>query len=248
MIIESVNRALDTLTYLADHQLVGVRELARYLGVNEATAFRILNTLEKKLFVYQEPQTKKYRLGIEVLRLAKGFSLGQDLIKIAKPHLMALNRITKETVCLLIRQEGYGMYIDKIESDHTLIVRAEIGQKTPIFIGGASKAIFAFLPDEEQTRLLNEYGHLLEDYNIDKNNLLREYQVIREQGYATSFEEMDPGVVAVGCPIFDYSEKVVASVSIPLPRHRVTEESLQNLITQVLECSKQISRDLGYRC
>ncbi|NLL18540.1 MAG: IclR family transcriptional regulator, partial [Clostridia bacterium] len=235
MIIESVNRALDTLSYLAEHQQVGVRELARFLQVNEATAYRILNTLEKKLFVYQEPDSKKYRLGIETLRVAQGFMENQNLSQVAKPYLIELNQAANETICLLIRQEAFGMYIDKIESDHTLIVRAEIGKKTPIFIGGAGKAIFAFLSPEEQDRLIKQYGYLLEDFQIPLDSLIKEYDDIRRQGYATSYEEMDLGVVAVGCPIYDYNKKVVASISIPLPKHRATNEHLNHLIQLLKE-------------
>lgn len=244
--IGSVHRALEVLIYLADNKEVGVRQLARDFSVNKATAYRLLSTLEQSNFVSQDQVTKKYRLGVETIRI--GFSCLNNLriVQVAKPYLEELSRKTNETVCLMIRQGSYGVYIDKIDSSQTVRVHAEIGQSTPLISGSASKALIAFLSLEEQNDLLNEFDNLLIDHSLSKDILLNEFALIRKQGYAVSDEEIDPGVIAFGCPVFGFGNKLLASVSIPIPKGRADNEYTAKIICDLKATTEQISQKLGY--
>lgn len=244
--IGSVNRALEVLMYLADNKEVGVRELARILKVNEATAFRLLSTLEKYNFVSQDPASKKYRLGYETIRIGYSCLNNLDLVKVAKPYLQELSAKTNETVCLLIRQGVYGVYIDKIDSGHALRVHAETGARVPLYMGGAAKALAAFLPVEEQHELLDKFNPSFANSRFAKNELINEFAKIKEQGYAVSDEEIDPGVIAIGSPVFGFGKKVIASVSIPIPKGRAEHEHLEEIISSLKTATEKISKEMGY--
>lgn len=245
--INSVNRALEVLLYLAENKEIGVRELARIFDVNEATAFRLLSTLEKYNFVCQDSLTKKYRLGLETVKIGFSCLNNFDIVKIAKPYLEELNIKTCETVCLMIKQGECGVYLDKNDSGHAVRVHAEIGASIPLYKGAAAKSIAAFLPHEEQQQLLDKYESSVVADGFDKNNLIREYREIKEQGYAVSDEEIDLGVLAVGCPIFSYKGDVIASIGIPMPKARASQDHLHEVIKDLKKTCAQISKELGYK-
>src|SRR4026209_2669860 len=78
----------------------GVTELARRLGLHKSTASRLLATLEKRGLVEQDDETREYRLGIVVLRLAETAERTLDLRALAMPELGRLARATRETTGL----------------------------------------------------------------------------------------------------------------------------------------------------
>lgn len=246
--IKSVKRALDILLYLAENKEVGIRELARLLDVNAATAFRLLSTLEEKKFVCKDPVTKKYQLGPETIRIGYCYLSNLNLVQVARPYLQQLSHKINETVCLLIREEVfYGTYIDKIDSNHALRVHAQIGAKVPLYTGSAAKAITAHLPFEEQEKILDEFVSSPPTGNFDKEKLRKELEEIRKSGYAISKEEVDPGVIAIGSPVFGFDNQVVGAVGVPLPKERATPQHLQQVAVNLKETCAKISRQLGYR-
>lgn len=96
----TVSNALNILEYFASvSNEMGLSELARVSGRDKATVYRYLCELESSSFVKQDLQTKKYRLGAAVARLAKAGeteTLGLQIIG----HV--LQSISKETTCLAI--------------------------------------------------------------------------------------------------------------------------------------------------
>ena len=72
---------------------------------------------------------------------------------------------------------------------------------------------------------------------------MRELNNVKKLGYATSDEELQVGVEGVACPIYDYNNDVVASVSFTTLKtdNFVSEEN----ILLLKECAKKISNALG---
>ncbi|MBI3941485.1 MAG: helix-turn-helix domain-containing protein [Chloroflexi bacterium] len=69
-VLDTSLNVLETLMRFGggDHS---ISEIADYLGCNRSRTFRILQTLERHGFVAQNPQTRKYRLGMQLLALGE---------------------------------------------------------------------------------------------------------------------------------------------------------------------------------
>ena len=68
----------------------------------------------------------------------------------------------------------------------------------------------------------------------------------RLRGYAADDEEIEPGLICIGAPIFGLDRQVLAAVSIAGPAFRMQAE-LENMIRCVKETAEQISSLLGGR-
>lgn len=79
------------------------------------------------------------------------------------------------------------------------------------------------------------------------HKLRSELQHIREQGYAIDDEEIEEGLRCIGAPVRDYSERVVASLSIAGPASRLTQEKIPLLARSVTAGAHALSAALGYR-
>lgn len=67
--VQSVERALDILTYVANRGNVRLQEVCEYTGLRTSTAFGLLKTLEHRGYLSRTPDGKEYSLGIAALRL-----------------------------------------------------------------------------------------------------------------------------------------------------------------------------------
>ena len=67
--IQSLDRGIQILLFLAEKSCAGITELAEALGVDKSTASRLVETLRARDMVRLDPETKKYRLGFRILHL-----------------------------------------------------------------------------------------------------------------------------------------------------------------------------------
>ncbi len=60
-------------------------------------------------------------------------------------------------------------------------------------------------------------------------------------------EECEVGAKCIAAPIRDYTNQVVAAVSVSGPSARLSEEGLNELVGVVKETASKISQKIGYR-
>jgi DNA-binding IclR family transcriptional regulator len=86
--IGSVQRALDILNlFEGSRTVIGNNEIARLLGMDPSTAAGLVYTLKLNNYLDQNPDTRKYRLGMKLAERASVLLDQIDLRKIATPTL-----------------------------------------------------------------------------------------------------------------------------------------------------------------
>ena len=119
--VKSVDRALYLLEIMAEEKgEVELQELCKKTHINSTTLYRLLQTLQEREFVAQNPYTGRYRLGLKLLQLGHAVTDQIELRRIALPFLQQLMEKTGETASLVILDEGEAIYIDKVESPASL--------------------------------------------------------------------------------------------------------------------------------
>ena len=79
----------------------------------------------------------------------------------------------------------------------------------------------------------------------DEGALRRDLQKIRSRGYALSFEETDPGVGAVGAPIFNGQGQLLYGISIVGPVERLREKGIGSLAETLMEKCRDIMEKIA---
>ena len=97
--IQSLARGLKIMELLAaDSEPVGITDLADELGIDKSSASRLVQTLANYGYAEQDPQTRRYRLGPQVVRLSRSLLTRMPLRDEAKPFLRQLVERTGEPV------------------------------------------------------------------------------------------------------------------------------------------------------
>jgi len=80
-----------------------------------------------------------------------------------------------------------------------------------------------------------------------KEDLIAELEKIRKKGYAIDDEECEIGARCVAAPIWDYTGRVVAGISVSGPVSRMNIEKIEYVQTIIKEIASKASQKLGYK-
>ena len=247
-LVKAVDHALMLLSCYTEEEEMGVTELSKKLGLHKNNVFRILATLELRGYIEQNPKTEAYRLGPKVFELGLMFKYQMGLIKHARPVMQELRDRFNETVYLGVLRDVYAVYIDNVETTHTVRVVSRVGTQIPSYATAIGKVQLAYMSQDELEELFKD--RRLKAYTpntiTDRDELFEHLRQVAEQGYALDNEEYQEDVKCVGAPIRDYTKYVVAGLSISAPSFRMTDERIKEMIPAVKEAALAISRQLGY--
>lgn len=226
-----------------------VMDVAKELKINASTVLRFILTLENCGYVEQDPQTLRYRLTFKICRIAGKVQASANLSHIAHPFLKELSRIMKESVCLAIVQNMMVTYIDVVEGPD-LMVRSmqRIGNVAKMHCTGIGKVFLQDMSPEQIDNLISLHG--LTRYTnhtiTEKEQLMKELETVRANGYAFDNEECEIGARCVALPVRDYTGNIVAGFSVTGPSGRLTDEWIYAQMDILKKTSEEISARLGY--
>ncbi len=243
----SLQRGLAALEYVARVGEASVGEVAQALGLPRPSAHILLSTLAAAGYLSQAKRRGRYRIDLQILRLAQAILQRMPVRQRAAPLLHELAQTTGLTVYLGVLSRGDVVTIDRVVPKLRPEARADVGHANPAYASSMGKALLAHLPPQELERYLAATRLLpLTDCTITSAEQLKEaLACIRRQGYATSEGEHRPGVRSIAAPIFSYTGEAVAAVCVRhyTPAGQPPEESV---IRAVKDTAARISYTLGY--
>jgi IclR family acetate operon transcriptional repressor len=225
--VQSVARATDILNTIAGSpDGATAQEITRALGLNRATVYHLLHTLGAAGYVSQGPE-RRYRIGLGIGSLVAAFER-QVVPGGFFPLARELAARTGETAYVAMRQRDQLMLLCSVPGHHPVgVASSPIG---PIHDGHArasGKLLLALAPDEAREAYLATHPlkRLTPATITRKDELLKAFEQIRADGYATDEQEFTAGVSCLSAPVGNDTSSLVVSLSAPTERfaaHRDT--------------------------
>ena len=184
---QTLSRGIRILEVLADaREPLTIDQLADRLSVHRSIAYRLLRTLEDHGLVTRDAGGR-VALGARMAALAAG--VAHDLQAEALPELTAAANDLGMTCFLSLLDHDECVTLVSVEPRHAVAsVAQRPGTRHPIGIGGPGKAIRAMLPESAWPADLDDAHR-------------EELRVARERGWATSHDEVIPGLRSVAVPL-----------------------------------------------
>ncbi|MBI5379883.1 MAG: IclR family transcriptional regulator [Nitrospirae bacterium] len=249
--IQAITHALDLLeAFSPAHRELGVTQLSQRLGLDKNNIFRILATLELRGYIEQNRATGDYRLGLRTFELGQTFQQSLDLLEQARPFLEQLVVRCDETAYLGVLRGARAVYLDVVETPQAVRAVSRLGAVIPACCTAIGKAQLAFLPQDQLRKIFDkEKMAVYTDSTIrSREALFRQLEKVASRGYALGDGEYEDGVRGIGAPIRNYTQQVVAGVSISGPAHRLSEDRLRkDLAPLLLRTAREISLRLGWK-
>jgi IclR family acetate operon transcriptional repressor len=222
--IRAVQRVCDLLDLLQrEPEGVSLVRAAEVTQLPKSSAFRYLSTLEARRYVERDDENAVYHIGLALLPLQ---ARQLDVVtQRARPYLEELQREFGETANLGLL-DGHGViYLDIVESDHTMRLAARPGDRDPIHATALGKAIAAELPIERVKEILKSEGMpRLTDRTITKRrDFFLDLDQTRERGYAIDDGENEIGARCVAAAVPAVSLPLALSIAAPAARFSEAE-------------------------
>lgn len=248
--VEGADRVMKVLDcFTAETPELRLTDLSERLGISKASLLRIVSTLETGSYLTRDPETKRYRLGVRLFHLGMIVRHQMDLRAVAQPELQHLAAVTGETAALFVPDPLGPICIDVVQSSRAMRVYAQLGSRMPWNAGTSPKVILAYLPEEEQERIL-ERGQFerFTEHTVTEPDRIREIlREIRRRGYHVGVRDLDADALGIGAPIFDDTGHIAGAISVAAPVVRLPEAEIGPMVELVRKTTTEISRLLGCR-
>jgi DNA-binding IclR family transcriptional regulator len=222
---QSAERVLALLTSFDDSRAeLGVTEMAALIGVHKSTASRLASALERAGLLTRSG--RRYRLGVEVIRLGALALRGFDLVAAMQPAMDRLAQETGETVNLAVPDGSDILNVAEVPSAYILSSSGGwIGRRTTPHAVANGKVLMAYGAIDVPATLERYTAQTITAPDV----LAAELAAVRRRGYAAADAELEEGLVAVASPVFDGTGACVAALSVSGPAYRMKPETLDEL-------------------
>jgi Transcriptional regulator len=221
--MSTVGKAIFLLEqFSADEPEHGLSELARKAEFDKATTRRLLVALAERGIVEQDIETRRYRLGPGLSRLARIRELHFPFLKVSIPFTRALAQETGETIHLSEYSAGALSTVHVELSTRANRVNVDVGQVLPLH--GTASGI-AFLSraraDLVEACLAGRMAAYTRYTVTDADALLKAVETARARGYSRSDQGYEEGVSSVAAPILNADGYAIGAIAIASPVSRI---------------------------
>lgn len=242
----TVARTLAVLTVMAERGgSVGVTDVATALGLPMSTSHRLLDLLRGAGFVERDAAQRRYRLGLEFLRVANLVRQHTSFAELCQPALERITGQTGETsvFCEYLPDSRAAAYAAKSDSPHSLRYRIELFERLPVECGASGRAILAFLPAPVRDSVCAApRPSPFSGKRASSGALVAQLEDVRRKGFALSSGEKLPDSIGIAVPLRVADERPVGSLMLTIPKSRYVKAKLKAYIALLSKEAKALSR------
>jgi DNA-binding IclR family transcriptional regulator len=226
---------------------IALAEAARRVGLHRSTAHHMMQALVRVGYLVQDERSRGYELTSKLYELTGRLWSTDQLGEIARPYVEELTRLTGEGSSVATWGDGEVTIAVKQETDGPVRVVQDVAAHRPVYCTAVGKALAAWLPVATVDAAL---AGVKMERRTPKTITTRaafhaELRRIRAAGYAIDDEEQFEGLRCIAMPVFCYTGRVIASMCVVGPKHRMTHQKVLAVRAPLAAISTQLTERLG---
>ena len=204
--VQSTLRALKALELIAQHQPLGVADLARRLEADKSNVQRTLITLAHAGWIQPVPDgPTRWALTNRVLTVASHVHATSGLEQLIRPLMVSLRDETDETVICAIADVDRVVITNVVESLQVVRSSPPVGFEVPTEASASGRALLASMDRAARDRLAGRVLGRADHLSLD---------AVRERGWSLNAEDVAPGSTSVGAAVLDASGFPIAAIAV----------------------------------
>jgi IclR family KDG regulon transcriptional repressor len=245
----TVTKVCRIIGEFAERKSLGVTDLAKRTELLPSDVHRILASLKASGYIVQDSQTKKYQLGLPLMRVGLAACQRNELHEKAHRVLVRLSEQIKATTHFGIfdDRELQVYLIDDVTVSAEDRFRNQLGGPARLHCTALGKAILANLDPRkaayaiEKSGMARSTGHTITDRSV----LEKQLQMVRNQGFAVDYDECLEGASCLGCPVRDSEGELVGAISTSMPTQQFLTWDEYHLAEHLKTAALGITRSLS---
>jgi DNA-binding IclR family transcriptional regulator len=234
-------RILETFTPTRTVQTAS--EIGRRAGLPASTAHRIVGELVA-VGLLERDDDRRVRVGMRLWELSTRSSHALRLRQAAMPFMERVQSRVREHTQLAILEQDEALFLERLSSPLSGSNVTRVAGRLPLHASSSGLVLLAFGDPELQERVLTSpLAPLTRATLSDPAAVRRKLAEVRALGHAIApgyIEEVSTGIAV---PIRDETNRVVAALSVVLPRDAESDFA----IVELHRAARDIARSLGFR-
>ena len=241
----TITKALKLLEHFtSDRGEIGLASFVRLSGADKATVRRHLVELQNNGFLEQHPETRTYRLGPAILRLA---SVREKHFPIRAAIVPVVDRMAAELGELVHASQVQGTMMSPVyHADpitNGLRVIFDEAEMLPMHATASGLAMLAFGPEGLlDTVLSGELASYAPNTVIARSDLVHLVEQFQAQGYSTSDAFFTRDIQSFGMPFFGADGEAIGTIAVPVPESRLTDEMRPRILSALRAGCEAVTR------
>lgn len=231
----------------SERELTGA-ELSRRLALPRASVFRLLHTLEQMGFVERVPDSPAYKLSLGVLRLGFEYLSSMELTEHGRTIIEELRNQSGFSAHLVVRDGRDVVFVQKAAGPNAVFHSIQVGARVPAHATVLGRQL---LSDLDLAGLRQVYPQEpLQAVTPRTPTTVKALKALidadRSTGYGISQGGFETGITTIAAPVFNDQRRVVAAVSITVPRQQISPEETERLVPLVRQAAQQLTQRLSH--
>ena len=244
-LVPSVTQAAAILRLLGKGEdALGVSAIARRVGVSPSSCFNILKTLVEEDLVGFDPTTKRYAIGLGVVRLARQ-ALSRDAVLIAaRPTMQQIAGEIDAAVALWRVTSGDRLtLITLAEGESAARIHMAVGQRQPIGGGATGRAVLG-AAGVTGAALRTVFDVVRWQSPPDFSRYAEDVAAVRVGGYAVDVDHMFRGITTIAAAVVGAGQRADYCLSISLFSRRHGEGEIRDIGRQLASAAAKIALEV----
>ncbi len=244
----TITKALNLLNFFSPGRAeIGLTEFRTLSGQDKATVHRHLIELAANGFLEQNPETRGYRLGPAILRLAAVRERLFPARSIVAPLVEALASELGELVHVSLRE---GTHMSPLFHHDALIhgtrVYFDEAELLPLHATASGLAMLAFGPEHLLPEVLKSSLSASTEFTITDPGTLEEVVAgVREDGIAFVDQGFEAHVSSFAAPLFADQPEAVGTIAVAAPTMRMTDDLKRKIKSALPRTAHVVTEQLG---
>jgi IclR family transcriptional regulator, acetate operon repressor len=244
--VKSLDRGLDILEYVAGcPEPPSFSQLLGNLGIPRSSLFHLLTNLLSRNFLERDPRTERYRVGAEVVEIARKVQRPSLSDRIA-PFLHQLSLEVSETCGFYVQAGDTVEVVASAISTQALSYTMKVGMNAPLYAVSAGKIVLSELRSNELSQYLARvrFEPVTPHTIRSKSRLKKEIQNVRTAGFAYSREEFTLGITAIATAVRNES-KFYGAINLAVPTARFTPDRVGDFREALRRAARVIAKEIS---
>jgi DNA-binding IclR family transcriptional regulator len=246
--VSGIDRALQVFDYLQETgSPAGAYAIAKAIGAPLSTVYVIIDDLVTKNLLQRRHDGSLW-LGPRLYHYGLAYARSLDFLDVATHEMHELCREVEETIQICGRDGDHMVVLAMADGPGHFRVTSRIGTRVPLNWTASGRLLVGHLPEKERLAVFRKAARASPTGQAETDAVVlnRASAAAIQERVSVQINESDFSVACVASPVCDPSGACVATISIVLPEHKITQ-SRDRYTAAVRAAADRIETILGWR-
>ncbi|MCH2207518.1 MAG: IclR family transcriptional regulator [Lentisphaerales bacterium] len=244
--VPALDKGLDIIEVLAASPIpLSQIEIARRLEKTVSQVFRMITCLEKRGYIYKDPDSSVYSLTLKMYQLVNHHPPVEKLLRTATGPIMDLVNKIEESCHMTVLKGNQVVILSQHDSPKRVSVHVRVGSTLTLLESNSGRPLIAYSSRQEQEALLAGDSKFKKMNKVEKNTLYSQLDEIKELGYLNTESYSVSGIVDIVVPVLAGNGEALAALTVPCIKYLGEEIPFDRIISEMQKTAKLISKQSG---